>query len=85
MNRRTFLTTSSATSLSLLVQHALAVEEKKPAAARSSKVIRSDPRRSGRDNLKVIGKLPKELNGLFVRNGPNPQFEPNPPYPLVRR
>lgn len=26
--------------------------------------------------LKVIGKVPAELNGLFVRNGPNPQFPP---------
>lgn len=28
------------------------------------------------DNLKIIGKLPAELNGMFVRNGPNPQFPP---------
>jgi len=27
-------------------------------------------------NLKVSGKLPAGLNGLFVRNGPNPQFAP---------
>lgn len=26
--------------------------------------------------LKVVGKVPAELNGLFVRNGPNPQFPP---------
>jgi carotenoid cleavage dioxygenase len=28
------------------------------------------------DDLKVIGKLPPGLNGMFVRNGPNPQFPP---------
>src|SRR4030095_3990051 len=25
-------------------------------------------------DLKVIGKLPLDLNGMFIRNGPNPQF-----------
>src|SRR5690348_8400110 len=28
------------------------------------------------DDLKVVGRLPPELNGLFVRNGSNPQFPP---------
>lgn len=28
------------------------------------------------DNLKVIGELPPDLSGMFVRNGPNPQFDP---------
>lgn len=28
------------------------------------------------DSLRVIGKLPPELDGMFVRNGPNPQFAP---------
>lgn len=27
-------------------------------------------------DLEVIGKLPPELTGTFLRNGPNPQFEP---------
>lgn len=27
-------------------------------------------------DLKVIGKLPLDLNGMFIRNGPNPQFPP---------
>ncbi len=26
-------------------------------------------------NLKVVGELPRELNGTLYRNGPNPQFE----------
>ena len=28
------------------------------------------------DNLKVIATLPPEMDGMFVRNGPNPQFPP---------
>src|SRR5919202_2651140 len=28
------------------------------------------------ERLPVIGELPREIDGLFVRNGPNPQFDP---------
>jgi len=28
------------------------------------------------DNLKVNGTFPPEMGGMFVRNGPNPQFPP---------
>ena len=28
------------------------------------------------DSLQIIGELPKDLDGMFVRNGPNPQFTP---------
>jgi len=28
------------------------------------------------ENLPVLGQLPPDLNGMFVRNGPNPQFPP---------
>ncbi len=28
------------------------------------------------DNLKVLGTLPPDLSGMFLRNGPNPQFPP---------
>lgn len=28
------------------------------------------------DKLSVIGELPPELSGMFVRNGPNPQWTP---------
>ena len=28
------------------------------------------------DNLKVVGQLPADMDGMFVRNGPNPQFPP---------
>ena len=38
--------------------------------------LRSRSRRGSRDNLTVIGTLPPEMDGMFVRNGPNPQFPP---------
>ncbi len=28
------------------------------------------------EDLPVVGKIPSELDGMFVRNGPNPQFPP---------
>jgi carotenoid cleavage dioxygenase-like enzyme len=28
------------------------------------------------DHLRVIGTLPPEMDGMYVRNGPNPQFPP---------
>ena len=28
------------------------------------------------DTLEVIGELPSELSGMFLRNGPNPQYSP---------
>ncbi|MEQ8755801.1 MAG: carotenoid oxygenase family protein [Coleofasciculus sp. G1-WW12-02] len=28
------------------------------------------------DELTVIGELPQQLSGMFLRNGPNPQFQP---------
>ena len=33
-------------------------------------------------DLRVEGTLPKELNGVFLRNGPNPQFSPKKNYHL---
>lgn len=32
------------------------------------------------DRLEVVGRLPAALDGLFVRNGPNPQFPPRGAY-----
>jgi carotenoid cleavage dioxygenase len=32
------------------------------------------------DQLEVIGKLPSDLGGSLLRNGPNPQFDPTGPY-----
>ncbi|MFO0876036.1 MAG: carotenoid oxygenase family protein [Gemmataceae bacterium] len=32
------------------------------------------------EKLEVVGKLPAEMDGMFVRNGPNPQFHPRSAY-----
>jgi carotenoid cleavage dioxygenase-like enzyme len=32
------------------------------------------------DNLQVIGEIPRDLNGVYVRNGPNPQYQPQGRY-----
>ena len=29
------------------------------------------------DRLEVVGNIPKDLSGLYLRNGPNPMSEPN--------
>lgn len=34
------------------------------------------------NNLKIVGKLPTDLEGMFVRNGPNLQFPPKQNYHL---
>jgi carotenoid cleavage dioxygenase-like enzyme len=31
-------------------------------------------------DLELVGELPDDLNGVYVRNGPNPQFDPNGRY-----
>src|SRR5204862_7777844 len=31
-------------------------------------------------DLEVVGEIPDDLNGVYVRNGPNPQFEPQGRY-----
>ncbi len=31
-------------------------------------------------DLEVIGEIPKDINGVYVRNGPNPKFEPKGHY-----
>ncbi len=34
------------------------------------------PEEVSAEDLKVIGELPSDLSGMFLRNGPNPQFPP---------
>ena len=31
-------------------------------------------------DLRVVGEIPRELNGTYYRNGPNPAFEPQGRY-----
>jgi carotenoid cleavage dioxygenase-like enzyme len=28
-------------------------------------------------SLRIIGEIPRDLDGVFVHNGPNPRFRPN--------
>lgn len=35
-----------------------------------------DERLIGKDQITVIGEIPTDLNGVYVRNGPNQKFEP---------
>lgn len=83
--RREFLT-SSAIGLASLSMHSLARGQDQQAAPEENLFLAGDfaPVReeSTIDNLEVVGKLPKELNGFFVRNGPNPQFQPRNRYHL---
>src|SRR5688572_17998101 len=32
------------------------------------------------EGLEVVGEIPDDLNGVYVRNGPNPQFDPRGRY-----
>ncbi len=32
------------------------------------------------DRFEIEGEIPRDLNGVYVRNGPNPQFDPNGRY-----
>ena len=32
------------------------------------------------DEFEIEGQIPDDLNGVYVRNGPNPQFEPSGRY-----
>lgn len=34
------------------------------------------------DEFEVIGEIPEDLNGVYLRNGPNPRYEPNGNYHL---
>jgi carotenoid cleavage dioxygenase len=60
MNRRNFLTDDASTTENPFLQGNFAPVREEVTA----------------DNLTVTGKLPPEMDGMFVRNGPNPQFPP---------
>ncbi len=85
MRRRLFLqTTGMATSLLALGEHARLAGESPKAKPIRSPFLENNfapvPEEVTADRLKVVGKLPAELDGMYVRNGPNPQFEPLGPY-----
>ena len=60
MNRRNFLTNDASTTANPFLQGNFTPVREEVTA----------------DDLTVIGKLPPETDGMFVRNGPNPQFPP---------
>ncbi|HVG17496.1 MAG TPA: carotenoid oxygenase family protein, partial [Blastocatellia bacterium] len=60
MNRRNFLTDYASTTANPFLQGNFAPVHEEVTA----------------DDLTVVGKLPPEMDGMFVRNGPNPQFPP---------
>jgi carotenoid cleavage dioxygenase-like enzyme len=60
MNHRNFLTNDASTTANPFLQGNFAPVHEEVAV----------------DNLTVTGKLPPEMDGMFVRNGPNPQFPP---------
>lgn len=83
MSRRDFLSTSAAASLLWSSgQACLGGEDESPATGNPYLQGNFAPMREEitADNLKVVGPLPADLDGMFVRNGPNPQFPPQHNY-----
>ncbi len=90
LNRREFLTHATASSAVLALANgwplACADDGKEKSAWPANPYLQGPfapvHEETTADNLKVIGKLPPELDGMFVRNGPNPQFPPIKSYHL---
>ncbi len=81
ISRRDFLASSLAGSGLLAARHlgtAAAENEKKERPKSPFLMDNYGPihKEIAANNLKVIGKLPPDMDGMFVRNGPNPQFPP---------
>ena len=83
ISRRNFLSQTAAAGFVLGSHWCLADE--KPAQSRNPFLLNSFApvhEEITADNLKVIGTLPADLDGMFLRNGPNPQFPPKRNYHL---
>jgi carotenoid cleavage dioxygenase len=82
LNRREFLAHATSTSAVLALGNGLPLAGADEAKAKgpANPFLRGNwaPVREevAAEDLKVIGKLPAEMDGMFVRNGPNPQFAP---------
>jgi carotenoid cleavage dioxygenase-like enzyme len=77
-NRRDFLHSSSLVAVPLLMHPGARADQPKNAPKNQFLSGNFAPIREEftEDKLKIVGEIPKELDGLFVRNGPNPQFDP---------
>src|SRR5687768_4409400 len=84
ISRRNFLSHTAAAGFILGSSHWCLADEK-PAPSRNPFLLNSFApvhEEITADNLKVIGTLPADLDGMFLRNGPNPQFPPKRNYHL---
>jgi carotenoid cleavage dioxygenase-like enzyme len=77
--RRRFLQTSLASVLALSPSDAAPMQPVKlsPFLQGNFAPVREE---TTSDDLRIVGKLPDGLEGMFVRNGPNPQFAPRGAY-----
>jgi carotenoid cleavage dioxygenase len=82
ISRRQFLTGSAAAGLILGSGHWCLAGEESSSADNPFLLNDFAPVREEitADNLKVVGRLPADLDGMLVRNGPNPQFPPKRNY-----
>jgi carotenoid cleavage dioxygenase-like enzyme len=82
--RRTFLSATAAAGLIWHSGHWCLADEKPPTTDNPFLLNNFAPvhEEITADNLKVIGRVPADLDGMFLRNGPNPQFPPKRNYHL---
>ncbi len=82
LDRRHFL--QSSITLPWLVSRDLAASQEPPSGWPNSPFLSGNffpvHKETEHAKLKVVGAIPAELDGLFVRNGPNPQFPPKGNY-----
>jgi carotenoid cleavage dioxygenase len=75
LSRRQFLhqATLTGTLLTLHPGSSVHAKEKSPFLQGNFAPVREEVTH---EKLQVIGAIPKEIHGMFLRNGPNPQFDP---------
>ncbi len=82
ISRRNFLTGTTAAGLILGRGHWCPAGEESPSNDNPFLLNDFAPVREEitADKLKIVGRLPADLDGMLVRNGPNPQFPPKRNY-----
>ncbi len=80
LTRREFLQQSAAAGALITLAGSAPAADDKPAWPKNNPFLSGNfapvHEEITADSLKVVGKLPPEMDGMFVRNGPNPQFPP---------